>query len=181
MLVSFERDTAPSRPGAKSERWGQVRQMRGGPVTQGDQHRSHCEVLSEREQGRGAFEKMLGHQPFQRDQHGMDSQEPTPRPAQRPGQLDIQAQPRHGAFQRVGLLHLIDDGFDPGQRAREPCSKAIGEQTERALTFRAIPARNPCAGRRDPPIGAVVALVTSLATGILVLIYSRTESAGTMV
>jgi len=85
----------------------------------------------------------------------VDGLEPTASPAQHPGQIDIQTQFRDCFLQRVRLLHLIDDSFDLYQRAREPRGKAIREQTERAMTFWAIPARNKSAGRRDPLIGAM--------------------------
>ena len=85
----------------------------------------------------------------------MDRCDPTARPAQRPRQLDIQAQRIGGTLQGAGLFHLIDDRFDLVQCAREPRGKTIGEQTEGPMTFRAIPAGNACTGRRDPLIGAV--------------------------
>jgi len=49
------------RPGVKSERWGQVRQMRRRSGTQGDQHPIDREVLAEGGQRRGAGEKTLRH------------------------------------------------------------------------------------------------------------------------
>ena len=57
----------------------------------------------------------------------MDRFDPTAGPAQRPRQLDIQAQRIGRARQGAGLFDLIDDRLDLVQAAREPRGKTIGE------------------------------------------------------
>ena len=76
-------------------------------------------------------------------------------PAQRPGQLDIQAQPVGRHLTACGLLGGNDDLFDLLQRAREASGKAIGQQAEGTVTLGAVPTRNPGPGWIDPLIGAV--------------------------
>ncbi len=76
-------------------------------------------------------------------------------PADGTGQFDIQAQLIRRRFQAVRLLHRHHGRFNFAQGARQPCGKAIGQQTESTMTFWAIPAWNTYPWRVAPLVGTV--------------------------
>ena len=141
-------------PGHESERSGQILQERFADWPQCHQHLGHTEAGGERRQ-RGRTGELVGQQPFERLQCGMDGLYPPPCPAQHPGQLDVGTQILTRRLQARCLLGCAHHRIDLAQGPRQPRRQTVRQQTEGAMPFWTVPAGYLGSRRGNARIGPV--------------------------
>lgn len=125
-------------------------------MTQRNQDRLTGEPSAEGLHGGRAAQAQIGQQTDQDREDGVDQAHAPAHPAQRTGQADVILPQRVGRRLDAGrTLHGCHHLLDVRERAGKARRQMIGQQAERAMTLRAIPARNPRPRGIHPLVGAV--------------------------
>lgn len=144
-----------SRAGAETDGWRKHLEVVGRNRPECRQDELDAEGQAEGGERRLAALEALGHQADERDQGGAHGVETPPCPTDGAGQQHVvSADDVSGDLDRSGLLDLVDHILDVVQRAGKPRGEAVSEQAEGLTLCWAIPARNACARRVEPRVGA---------------------------